>query len=554
MKFGPVPIKEAEGAILAHSARLPGRVVKKGTPLTADDVAAFVEAGVDEVTALRLDPKDVNEDAAAAEIAAVLGGANVRIDDAFTGRTNLFAEKAGLLTFDRTALDRLNLVDEAVTVATLAPFEPVEKGQMVATVKIIPFAVSRVVLDAALAVAQEAVQGTGKPLLSISPFTPKKIGLILTRLPGMKESILDKTVDTAKARVEAYGSEIVHVERTGHDRGEVVAAIARTQALNCDIILIFGASAVVDRNDVLPSAVVAAGGVVNHFGMPVDPGNLLFIGDLDSKPVVGMPGCARSPKLNGFDWVLWRLLADLEVTKHDIMLMGSGGLLVEIAERGQARASKAKKEKKEKSNGPRVAALILAAGASTRMGSNKLIEDVGGTPMVARVARSIAESKAQPITVVTGNQADKVKQAMDGIAATFVHNPDFAQGLSTSLKAGIAALTPKIESGDIDGIMVCLGDMPLVDARTLDKLIAAFNPLEGRAIVVPVHDGRRGNPVIWSTQYLAEMKSIGGDQGARKLLDLHADDVSEVQIDDEGVLFDVDTPDKLADVRARIRA
>jgi molybdenum cofactor cytidylyltransferase len=252
--------------------------------------------------------------------------------------------------------------------------------------------------------------------------------------------------------------------------------------------------------------------------------------------------------------VLWRLLADLEVTKRDIMLMGSGGLLVEIAERGLPRAPKPKKDKAKepKSNGPRIAALILAAGTATRMGSNKLIEDVGGTPMVARVAQSVAGSKAQPITVVTGNQADKVKQAMNGIEATFVHNPDFAQGLSTSLKAGIAALTPGIESGDIDGVMVCLGDMPLVNARTLDKLIAAFNPLEGRAIVVPVHDGKRGNPVIWSTQYLAEMKSIGGDQGARKLLDLHADEVSEVQIDDESVLFDVDTPDKLADVRARV--
>ncbi|MCD6075537.1 MAG: 4-diphosphocytidyl-2C-methyl-D-erythritol kinase, partial [Rhodospirillales bacterium] len=208
MKFGPVPVKTAEGAILAHSARLPGRVVKKGTPLTVEDIAAFEAAGISTITALRLDPKDVNEDEAAAEIA-----------DAFTGRANLFAETAGLLTFDRSGLDRLNLVDEAITVATLAPFEPVEPGQMIATVKIIPFAVPRTVLDAALAVASN-----NKPLLSIAPFSAKKIGLILTRLPGMKESILDKTVDTVKARVEAYGSEITHVERTAHDADEVVAA------------------------------------------------------------------------------------------------------------------------------------------------------------------------------------------------------------------------------------------------------------------------------------------------------------------------------------------
>ena len=542
MKFGPVPIKDAAGAILAHSARLPGRVVKKGTPLTSDDIAAFADAGIQSITALRLDPHDVNEDAAAAEIAKAIGGGNIRIDDAFTGRANLFAEKAGLLVFDRSALDRLNLVDEAVTLATLAAYEPVEVGQMVATVKIIPFAVSRTVLDATLAVA-----ATTKPLLSAAPFAHKRIGLILTRLSGMKESILDKTIVTAKARVEAYGSTITHVERTAHDQDEVVAAIRRTQATGCDIILIFGASAVVDRNDVLPAAVIQAGGAVDHFGMPVDPGNLLFIGSLGESPVVGMPGCARSPKLNGFDWVLWRLLADLQVTKRDIMLMGSGGLLVEIAERGQARAPKPRKEKQTKPNGPKIAALILAAGASSRMGSNKLIEDVGGTPMVARVAQSVVASKTSPITVVTGNQAGKVKDALNGIDATFVHNPDFASGLSTSLKAGIAAL-PK----DIDGVLVCLGDMPLVNAATIDKLIAAFNPLEGRAIVVPVHDGRRGNPVLWGAQYLAEMKSLSGDQGARKLLDEHAEAVVEVQIIDESVLFDVDTPDKLADLRARV--
>jgi molybdenum cofactor cytidylyltransferase len=374
----------------------------------------------------------------------------------------------------------------------------------------------------------------------------------------MKESILDKTVDTAKARVEAYGSEITHVERTAHDADEVVAAIKRTQETGCDIVLIFGASAVVDRNDVLPAAVVRAGGAVHHFGMPVDPGNLLFIGELDDKPVVGMPGCARSPKLNGFDWVLWRLLADLEVTKRDIMLMGSGGLLVEIAERGHprisaenragARAPKPKKKKKDTtaSKGPRIAALILAAGASSRMGSNKLIEEVAGTPMVARVAQAVAASKAKPVTIVTGNQPDKVERAVNGIAASFVHNADFALGLSTSLKAGIAAL-PK----DIDGVLVCLGDMPLVSPGTIDKLIAAFNPLEGRAIVVPMHAGKRGNPVLWGAQYFDEMKSLGGDQGARKLFDLHADDIVEVQIDDESILFDVDTPDKLAEARNR---
>ena len=546
MKFGAIAIASAEGAILAHSARLPGRVVKKGTPLTADDIDALTEAGIRDVIALRLDPGDIGEDAAAEQLARTLAGSHVRIGEAFTGRANLFATEPGLVLFDRTRLDRINLVDEAVTVAAIPPFEPVEPGQMIATVKIIPFAVVRTVLDTVLTISAE-----GSPLISVAPFAHKKIGLILTRLPGMKESILDKTVETAMARVEGYGSAITHIERAGHDEAEVVAAIARTRRADCDIVLIFGASAVVDRNDVLPAAVVAAGGEVHHFGMPVDPGNLLFIGALGTTPVVGMPGCARSPKLNGFDWVLWRLLADLKVTRRDIMLMGAGGLLIEIAERGQPRQPKVKKTKPDsiaaKTMGPRVAALILAAGASSRMGSNKLIEDVAGTPMVARVAHAVAASKAKPIVVVTGNQADQVKAALAGINATFAHNPDFRQGLSTSLKAGLKALPD-----DIDGVVVCLGDMPLVDAATIDKLIDAFNPLEGRAIVVPMHGGKRGNPVLWGKQFIAEMQALDGDQGARTLLDAHSEMLSEIAIEDDGVLFDVDTPDKLADVRARV--
>ncbi len=545
MKFGAIAVASAEGAILAHSARLPRRVVKKGTKLTAEDIAAFTEAGIADVIALRLEAGDVTEDSAADTVARKLAGRNVKIGEAFTGRANLFATAPGLIVYDRAQLDRINLVDEAVTVAAIPPFQPVEPGQMIATIKIIPFAVARPVLDTVVAMSAE-----GSPLISVAPFAHKKIGLILTRLPGMKESILDKTVETAMTRVEAYGSAITHIERTGHDRGEVVEAIARTRTAGCDIVLIFGASAVVDRNDVLPAAVVEAGGEVHHFGMPVDPGNLLFIGTFGDTPVVGMPGCARSPKLNGFDWVLWRLLADLKVTRRDIMLMGAGGLLIEIPERGQPRLPKAKKAKtdsKSKSKGPRIAALILAAGSSSRMGSNKLIEDVGGIPMVARTAKAIASSTAQSITVVTGNQADQVKAALKGIATAFVHNPHYAQGLSTSLKAGLTALPP-----DIDGMIVCLGDMPLVSTRTIDKLIAAFNPLEGRAIVVPVHGGKRGNPVLWDKRFIDEMRSLDGDQGARKLLDAYAEVVSEISIDDDEVLFDVDTPDKLADVRARV--
>jgi molybdenum cofactor cytidylyltransferase len=169
--------------------------------------------------------------------------------------------------------------------------------------------------------------------------------------------------------------------------------------------------------------------------------------------------------------------------------------------------------------------------------------------MVRRVADAAFASRATPVIVVTGNEPEKVTEALVGIEARFVHNPDFKNGLSTSLKAGLAALP-----ADVDGVVVCLGDMPLVGAGDIDRLIRAFDPVEGRAICVPVHQGRRGNPVLWGKPFFAEMSAISGDQGARTLIEEHADQVVEVPVDSDGVLVDVDTPEKLRDVRERIGA
>src|SRR5207247_3550875 len=167
---------------------------------------------------------------------------------------------------------------------------------------------------------------------------------------------------------------------------------ATAVAQGADIVFVHGASAIVDRRDVIPEAVVAAGGRVDHFGMPVDPGNLLLLGHVGDTPVLGLPGCARSPQVNGFDWVLERLVSGLPVGPREIMRMGSGGLLAEIPSRPLPRAAaspapNAKPPERAPPPGPRIAALLLAAGQSRRMGGpNKLLADIDGRPMVARVA------------------------------------------------------------------------------------------------------------------------------------------------------------------------
>jgi molybdenum cofactor cytidylyltransferase len=291
---------------------------------------------------------------------------------------------------------------------------------------------------------------------------------------------------------------------------------------------------------VLPAGIGRAGGNVEHFGMPVDPGNLLLLAHLGDMPVLGLPGCARSPKLNGFDWVLQRIAAGVPVTRRDIMMMGAGGLLTEIPTRPLPRASATETEP-VMPRAPRIAALILAAGQSRRMGAlNKMIAEVDGKPMVAHALAAVTASQAGPVVVVTGHDPDAVRAALAGHEIRFVHNPHYAEGLSTSLRAGLAALPP-----DIDGVLVCLGDMPRVTHETLNRLIAAYNPVEGRAICVPTVEGKRGNPVLWDRRFFAEMQDLAGDVGARHLIGAHADQVCEVPMEGNGALLDIDTPEAL---------
>ncbi len=549
MNFGDVPVAEAAGGILAHSLRLGGIVLKKGRVLSPEDVALIAAAGLDHIVAARLDSGDIREDEAATRIATAAAGANIATAPAFTGRANLFAEARGILVVERDRLDRLNLVDEAVTLGTLEPFAVVEPRQMVATVKIIPFAVPEAAVETAAAFAAD-----GGKLLRVAAFVPHRVALIQTRLPGLKESILDKTREVTGQRLAALGSSLVSEERCAHETADLAPRIAASIAAGAEMVLVHGASAIVDRRDVIPEAVVAAGGHIDHFGMPVDPGNLLLLGHVGEIPVLGLPGCARSPKVNGFDWVLERLIAGLPVGPHEIMRMGAGGLLAEIPSRPLPRASASpspdlKPAEKRSPPGPRIAALLLAAGQSRRMGGpNKLLAEIDGRPMVARVAQRLLSSHARPIVAVLGNQADAVDAALGKLPVERVRNPAFADGLSTSLKRGLQALP-----ADCDGVIVCLGDMPLVTGRDLDRLIAAFNPLEGRAIIVPNRHGKRGNPVLWARRFFAEMAELAGDVGAKHLIGEHAELVYEVEIDSDGVLVDIDTPDALAALRDKVK-
>jgi molybdenum cofactor cytidylyltransferase len=536
MKFGPVAPAEALGGTAVHTIRQGALVLKKGTVIGPKEVAALEQAGIPAIVVARLEPGDVSEDDAAAEIAAAVAGSGARVDRAFTGRCNLFAETAGVLVVDKDAIDRLNRVDEAITFATLPAYKPVVEGEMIATVKIIPFAVAAPPRDAALALAASA-----KPVIRVAPYRIRKLGIVSTMLPGLSPKIVDKTLKVTAERIAPAGANIVAERRVPHEQAALAKAIEEVLNDGAELVIVFGASAIADRRDVIPTAIEAVGGRIEHFGMPVDPGNLMLVGSARNRPILGAPGCARSPKENGFDWILMRLLAGLPVGREDITGLGVGGLLMEIVTRPQPREEPV-------ATGKRIAAVVLAAGRSTRMGgANKLLAVIGGKPLVRIAAEQALASRADPVIVVTGHERERVEAALAGLDLRMMHNANYADGLGSSLKAGVAAVPP-----EADGVIVCLGDMPQVTADLIDRLIGAYDAEKGALVIAPTRNGQRGNPVLWSRRFFPDLMAITGDIGARNLLAGYGEAVVEVPVTEAGAFVDIDTPDALSAAKAEL--
>jgi len=321
MIFGERRLADAEGTVLAHSLTVKGHSFRKGAVLSADDLALLRAAGVEEVTVAELEAQDVGEDEAAERVAKALAGSDIVVRRAARGRCDLEAGAHGLLKVDEVMINTANGLDEAITIATLSPFSVARKGAAVATVKIIPYGV------AAASVEQIEARLADRPALSMARFGSKRVGLISTTTPGMKTSLIEKTRSILGDRLGRLDNRFAYDTVCRHYAPELAAAIADAFAHNLDILLLMGAAAISDRRDVVPEALVEAGGQVLRLGMPVEPGNLLMLGEWSGCPVIGLPGCVRSPARNGFDWVLERLIAGLSVTSDDIRCMGVGGYL-----------------------------------------------------------------------------------------------------------------------------------------------------------------------------------------------------------------------------------
>jgi molybdenum cofactor cytidylyltransferase len=300
--------------------------LRKGVTLAAADVAALQEAGLSEVIVAALEAGDVDENTAAARLAEAVRGKDSGLEatKAFTGRVNLLAEAAGVIGLEAEALHRINAVHPMITIATVPPWQQLGARGMAATVKIISYAVPETALETVIAVAGGGVMRLHRPVLDAAT-------LIVTEIP---KGAGEKGVKAISGRLNALDVELARTVVIPHDRAALSRALAECET---KLVLILTGSATSDLDDVAPAALRDAGGSVTRFGMPVDPGNLLFIGTLGERQIIGLPGCARSPALNGADWVLSRVICGVPVTGEDIAAMGVGGLLKEIPTRPQPR-------------------------------------------------------------------------------------------------------------------------------------------------------------------------------------------------------------------------
>ncbi len=526
MKFGPTPVVQAEGAILAHSMNTDGVRLRKGRVLSAADIASIAKAGIREVTVAVLEDDDIGEDQAAEVLAKMLvsnpKAAGLRISAPFTGRVNIYAETGGVMQIDAAAIARFNAVSPAITVATVPQMARVSARSLIATVKVIPYAVPQNFVDNLPA----------NNALRLAPFALQTASLILTQTPGMPEKLLSKGRDAIARRMLALNCALDDVVTVPHETTPLAEAICKATG---EVILILTGSATSDMQDVGPAALVQSGGEVTRFGMPVDPGNLLFLGKHDGRPVVGLPGCARSPALNGADWVLERIACGLDVTDGDIAAMGVGGLLKEIPTRPQPRGGFVDVPLQ-----PKVEVLLLAAGSSRRMrGRDKLLEIVDGEPLLSRTARAALQARVERVHVVMQPENAERDAALEGLDVNRIVSPEWQEGMAASIRAGMAGL-----SQDCNAVVIALADMPEVSAAHIDRLTAAYDAGEGREICRAVTvDGTPGLPVLFGRRFFETLAGLQGDRGARDVVKDASEFLVDVPTEGQGAVIDLDTPE-----------
>lgn len=539
------PTKAAVGEFLAHTLKTPQGVIKKGRQLQQQDINRLIAAGIEQIQIIRLSTGDLHENSAAIRLANEIKNRDLLIDQAEAGRCNLIASQRGLLQLDEAVIHDLNSLHESITLATLPHWSVVEQGQVVACIKIIPFAVDAALCDQWITRLDEAAP------VKVQPFNALPVALLRTHSHETSIQTGDKFEQLTARRLAYYGCVLTETEQCLHSEAAITKKL-ETLKSRCNLILLAGHSVTLDREDVVPRALQQAGGKILRFGLPVEPGNMLLYGTLDNTTLINLPGCAKSPALNGLDLLLPRLAAGIPFTQDDLSQLGIGGLLRH--QRGEFTQQSLRPVAKnilptESAKQLNITALVLAAGRSKRMGCNKLLIPLNGRPMIQHTLDALSGDAISSITLVTGHQPEQLNNALHNHSLfpqlRIIQNPDYANGLASSLRLGLKHLP-----ANRDGLLVMLGDLPQLTPELIEQLLARFRELNGEKIIMPCYQGKRGNPRLWPARLIPLMSLAQGDRGADFLIRQNPSWVEEIVVDDPAVIHDFDTPEAVAQWKA----
>ena len=531
MKILGLDPEESLGSVIAQTYNLPGKTISKGTFVTSEIVDYFKEFDVQTILCAVPANGDIHEDEAAEAISNAIDKNQIYVEKASTGRVNFKSQSLCLVRYERALIREVNLVDESIAFSIVEHNQLLAKNDLIATLKIIPFFTQKKYVDQVISILAK------NELFKTHSLNKKKVSLIQTSFEWQKKSMFKATSNVTRNRLEALDCSLNEEKLICHDYKALCSEIRSSTGSGIDILLISGASAITDRSDYIPKAILSEGGEIIQYGLAVDPGNLLLIGKVGNTTVIGMPGCARSPKLNGFDWVLQLLMADIPISREELAEMGAGGLLMEIASRPLPRALAKSVSKREK----KVMGVILAAGNSTRMGKDyKLLRNIGDAPLIRNTAIEMLKSDLDSCSIVLGYQSDKVADVIKDLNVNLILNPLWKEGQASSLRAAINTL-----DSTYSDLLIMLGDLPGIKSIHINSIIEEHLLTDNRKskITIPSFKGQKGNPVIWGRSFIDDLSNLEGDVGGRTLFSEHPAAINILEMDDPWVVKDIDTPE-----------
>ena len=531
MKIELLDPNKSGGSILAQTYNLSVKTLSKGTHVSEDVVALLNKENVKSILCAVPHKDDIHEDSAAETISKAIDESQLYAEEASTGRVNFRTPALSIVRYNRELIKKINLIDESIAFSIVEHNQLLAKNDLIATLKIIPFFISKIYVERVVSLISKY------EIFKIYRLGEKKVELIQTYYDWQKKSIFKATSNVTGSRLNALGCSLQKETLIPHDHKSLCSEIKSSIDSGAQVLLISGASAITDRSDHIPKAILSVGGEIIQYGLAVDPGNLLLIGKIGSTTIIGMPGCARSPKLNGFDWVLQLLMANIPISKEELADMGAGGLLMEIASRPLPRALAKSAKKREK----KIMGIILAAGNSTRMGKdNKLLRNVGGASLVRNTAIEMLSSDLDCCSIVLGYQSDKVAAVIKDLSINLILNPLWEEGQASSLKAALNSLDTSYSD-----LLVMLGDLPGVTSKHINKIIEEHLLTNNRKskITIPSFNGRKGNPVIWGRSFFPDLSNLQGDVGGRALFSQHPAAINLLDMEDPAVVTDTDTPE-----------